>query len=83
MSRRTNSSTHPVVSVGEAASLPTGNGADAVASPVFAKRAPRIQGESFPASMPVGQFLFEYLYRRAFATVSEFQAISLCRHLHG
>jgi len=64
MSRRTNSSTHPVVSVGEAASLPTGNGADAVASPVFAKRAPRIHGESFPATMPVGQFLFEYLYRR-------------------
>jgi TPP-dependent 2-oxoacid decarboxylase len=44
--------------------LPTGNGADAVASPVFAKRAPRIRGEPFPATMPLGQFLFEYLYRR-------------------
>jgi indolepyruvate decarboxylase len=37
--RRTNSSTDPAVSVGEAVSLPTGNGADVVASPVFAKRA--------------------------------------------
>jgi indolepyruvate decarboxylase len=64
MSRRTNSSTDPTVSVGEAVSLPTGNGADAVASPVFAKRAPRIRGEPFPATMPLGQFLFEYLYRR-------------------
>jgi hypothetical protein len=64
MSRRTNSSTDPAVSVGEAVSLPTGNGADAGASSVFAKRAPRIRGESFPATMPLGQFLFEYLYRR-------------------
>jgi indolepyruvate decarboxylase len=64
MSRRTNSSTHPAVCVGEAVRLPTGNGADAVASPAFAKRAPRIRGESFPATMPLGQFLFEYLYRR-------------------
>src|SRR5512132_2035504 len=64
MSHRTNSSTDPAVSVGEAVSLPTGNGADAVASPVFAKRAPRIRGEPFPATMPLGQFLFEYLYRR-------------------
>jgi indolepyruvate decarboxylase len=44
--------------------LPTSNGADAVASPVFTKRAPRIRGEPFPATMPLGQFLFEYLYRR-------------------
>ena len=64
MSRRTNSLTDPAVSVGEAVSLPTGNGADAVASPVFATRPPRIRGESFPATMPLGQFLFEYLYRR-------------------
>jgi indolepyruvate decarboxylase len=64
MSRRTNSSTDPAVSVGKTVSLPTGNGADAVASPVFAKRAPRIRGEPFPATMPLGQFLFEYLYRR-------------------
>jgi indolepyruvate decarboxylase len=64
MSRRTNSSTDPAASVGEAVSLPTGSGADAVASPVFAKRAPRIRGEPFPATMPLGQFLFEYLYRR-------------------
>jgi TPP-dependent 2-oxoacid decarboxylase len=64
MSRRTNSSTDPAVSVGEAVSFPTGNGADAVASPVFAKRAPRTRGEPFPATMPLGQFLFDYLYRR-------------------
>jgi indolepyruvate decarboxylase len=64
MSRRTNSTTDPAVSVAEAVSLPTGNGADAVASPVFAKRAPRIRGEPFPATMPLGQFLFEYIYRR-------------------
>jgi indolepyruvate decarboxylase len=64
MSRRTNFSTDPAVSVGEAVSLPTGNGADAVASRTFAKRAPRTRLESFPATMPLGQFLFEYLYRR-------------------
>jgi len=64
MSRRTNSSTDPAVSVGEAVSLPTGNGADAVASRTFAKRTPRTRLESFPATMPLGQFLFEYLYRR-------------------
>jgi TPP-dependent 2-oxoacid decarboxylase len=64
MSRRTNSSTDPAVSVGEAVTLPAGNGADGVASAVFAKRAPRIGGEPFPATMPLGQFLFEYLYRR-------------------
>jgi len=64
MSGRTNSSTDPAVSVEEAVSLPTVNGAEAVASPVFAKRAPRIRGEPFPATMPLGQFLFEYLYRR-------------------
>jgi indolepyruvate decarboxylase len=75
MSRRTNSLSNSGVSPGEGAcpavalgrrrvSLPTGNGADAVASPVFAKRTPRTRLESFPATMPLGQFLFEYLYRR-------------------
>jgi indolepyruvate decarboxylase len=64
MSRRINSLTDAAVSVGEALSLPSGNGAGAVASRTFAKRTPRTRLESFPATMPLGQFLFEYLYRR-------------------
>jgi indolepyruvate decarboxylase len=43
--------------------LPTGNGADAVASPAFAKGTPHTRLQ-FPATMPLGEFLFEYLYRR-------------------
>jgi TPP-dependent 2-oxoacid decarboxylase len=64
MSRRIRPSNHPAVSVAEALSLPNGNGAGAVASGTFAKRTPRTRPESFPATMPLGQFLFEYLYRR-------------------
>jgi TPP-dependent 2-oxoacid decarboxylase len=64
MSRRIRPSNHPAVSVAEALSLPSGNGAGAVASRTFAKRTPRTRLESFPATMPLGQFLFEYLYRR-------------------
>jgi TPP-dependent 2-oxoacid decarboxylase len=64
MSRRIRPSNHPTVSVAEALSLPSGNGAGAVASRTFAKRTPRTRLESFPATMPLGQFLFEYLYRR-------------------
>lgn len=64
MSRRIRPSSRPAVSVAEALSLPSGNGAGAVASRTFAKRTPRTRLESFPATMPLGQFLFEYLYRR-------------------
>lgn len=64
MSRRIRPSNHPAVSVAEAVSLPSGNGAGAVASRTFAKRTPSTRLESFPATMPLGQFLFEYLYRR-------------------
>jgi TPP-dependent 2-oxoacid decarboxylase len=66
MSRRINSLTDAAVclgSVGEASSFPARNGADAVASPAFAKKKPRARLESFPATMPLGNFLFEYLYR--------------------
>ena len=63
MSRRINSSMHQAMSVGEAVSFPSGNG-DALAPPTFARpRARRVRDESFPATMPLGQFLFEYLYR--------------------
>ena len=64
MSRRIRPSNHAAVSVAEALSLPSGNGAGAVASRTFAKRTPRTRPESFPATMPLGEFLFEYLYRR-------------------
>jgi hypothetical protein len=61
MSRRTNSSTVPTLAVGEAVRFPSENGFGAVASP---KRRARTRLESFPATMPLGEFLFEYLYRR-------------------
>ncbi len=75
MSRQINLLSDRAVSVGEAAcravaprrrrvSFPDGNGAAVVASPAFAKGSPRFRRESFPATMPLGQFLFEYLYRR-------------------
>ena len=64
MSRRTNSSTDPALSVGEAESFPEGNGAAALRTRAFAQETSRASGESFPATMPLGQFLFEYLYRR-------------------
>jgi TPP-dependent 2-oxoacid decarboxylase len=63
MSRRISSSTDPAVSAAEALSLPSGNGAG-VLSRTFAKRTLRTRLELFPATMPLGQFLFEYLYRR-------------------
>src|SRR5512133_542691 len=61
MSRRINSLIH---SRGEAIRLPSGNGAAAVSSRVAAKTTLGPRGGSFPATMPLGQFLFEYLYRR-------------------
>lgn len=63
MSRRINSLTDPALSVGEADSFPSGNGAGGLASRPFPKM-PRSFLDSFPATMPLGQFLFEYLYRR-------------------
>ena len=64
MNRRINSPTDPTVSVGEAVSLPTGNGAAAVASSGSRKIRWYQRVDSFPPVMPLGQFLFEYLYRR-------------------
>ena len=61
MSRRINSLIH---SRGEAIRLPSGNGAAAVSSRVAAKTTLGPRGGSFPATMPLGQFLFEYLYRQ-------------------
>src|SRR6266536_77348 len=61
MSRRINSLMH---SRGEAIRFPRGNGAAAVSSRVVAKTTLRPRDGSFPATMPLGQFLFEYLYRR-------------------
>src|SRR6266498_3061791 len=37
---------------------------DRFAPTVLAKKTRRPQAESFPRTMPLGQFLFEYLYRR-------------------
>jgi indolepyruvate decarboxylase len=62
MSRWINSSTDRAV--GEAVSFPSDNGADALTPRTFAKKTPRPQADSFPPPMPLGQFLFEYLYRR-------------------
>jgi indolepyruvate decarboxylase len=64
MSRRTNLLADSTVFVGEAVSFPTGNGAAARAPRTFGKTTPRVRRESFPATMPLGQFLFEYLYWR-------------------
>jgi indolepyruvate decarboxylase len=61
MSRRINSSMRQAVSVGEAIRFPGGNGA--VTSRSSAKPTARRRDKSFPAMMPLGQFLFEYLYR--------------------
>jgi indolepyruvate decarboxylase len=51
------------ISEGEAASFPNGNGAG-VTLRTSVRAAPRVRNESFPPTMPLGQFLFEYLYRR-------------------
>lgn len=49
---------------GEAFRFPSGNGADAVASPAVAQATLRPLAGSFPPVMPLGEFLFEYLYLR-------------------
>jgi TPP-dependent 2-oxoacid decarboxylase len=64
MSRRINPSTRLAAFAGEAANFPSGNGAGVLAPRSFARTTPPARGESFPATMPLGQFLFEYLYRR-------------------
>src|SRR6266545_2071783 len=64
MSRRINLSRKPTLAVGEAVSFPGLDGADAVTSRAFPRKMARPQPESFPRTMPLGQFLFEYLYRR-------------------
>src|SRR6476659_3381591 len=63
MSRQINRSTVPTLTVGEAIRFPSGNGVRPVASPVRKRRAPTPL-ESFPEIMPLGRFLFEYLYQR-------------------
>jgi indolepyruvate decarboxylase len=47
----------------EAVSFTNSNGADALAPRAFERTSPHVDGESFPATMPLGEFLFEYLYR--------------------
>jgi indolepyruvate decarboxylase len=64
MSRKINSLTEPTLAAGEAVSLPGDNGADAVTSPAFVRKMAPPKPESFRRTMPLGQFLFEYLYRR-------------------
>jgi TPP-dependent 2-oxoacid decarboxylase len=63
MSRQINSSTNPGLSIVRTTSSADGNGASAVAPITLARRTPLVRGESFPPTMPLGQFLFEYLYR--------------------
>jgi TPP-dependent 2-oxoacid decarboxylase len=64
MSRQINSSTNRGLRVVRTASSADGNSASAVAPRTLARRTPSVRGESFPPTMPLGQFLFEYLYRR-------------------
>jgi len=63
MSRQINSSTALTAAAGEAVRFANGNGFDAVTSQ-FPNRRARTRLESFPTTMPLGQFLFEYLYQR-------------------
>jgi TPP-dependent 2-oxoacid decarboxylase len=63
MSCRTNSRMRQRNSQGEATTFPNGNGAGVTLQPSV-RATPRLRDESFPPTMPLGQFLFEYLYRR-------------------
>ena len=63
MSHQINSSTNRGLSVVRAPSSHDGNSASAVAPRTLARSTPPVR-EGFPATMPLGQFLFEYLYRR-------------------
>jgi indolepyruvate decarboxylase len=62
MNRRINSLKSLVTR--EAAGFGDGNGAAAVTSSAFARTSSRHAARSFPPVMPLGQFLFEYLYQR-------------------
>ena len=63
MSRRTNSLQSSDKVSGEAVGFPSGNGA--AAAPARSRKSKSSeQLDSFPSVMPLGQFLFEYLYRR-------------------
>ena len=64
MSRRINSLRKPTLAAGKAVSLPGLDGVDGVTSRAFPRKMARPQPESFPRTMPLGEFLFEYLYRR-------------------
>jgi hypothetical protein len=64
MSRRINSQQSSDKVSGEAVCFPDGNGAAALASRGSRKINSRHGVDSFPPVMPLGQFLFEYLYRR-------------------
>ena len=63
MSRRINSSKRQALFAGKAASSSNGNDA-AVTPRTSARPTPLVHDRSFPLTMPLGQFLFEYLYRR-------------------
>ena len=63
MSRQINSSTNRGLCVVRTTSSAEGNGVSAVAPRTLARRTSLARGESFPPTMPLGQFLFEYLYR--------------------
>ena len=63
MSHQINSSTNRGLSVVRAPSSHDGNSAGAVVPRTLARSTPPVS-EGFPATMPLGQFLFEYLYRR-------------------
>src|SRR5512133_1276218 len=52
------------VAVREAVSFSRSNGAAEARSRAFVQNTARARREAFPATMPLGQFLFEYLYRR-------------------
>lgn len=64
MSRRISSSANAAAIVGEADSLARGNGAYALVPGAFERTSLHARGESFPVKMPLGEFLFEHLYRR-------------------
>ena len=63
MNRRINSLKISAKAAREANWFPDGNGVAAVARPDLAEISSRNGADSFPALMPLGQFLFEYLYK--------------------
>lgn len=63
-SYKINTLTNSGVAVEGAVSPFGGNGAAEETSRAFVKNTARVRPEAFPATMPLGQFLFQYLYRR-------------------